>query len=71
MDAMTMRRTHGRGKLFDSILETVGDSPAIRINRLAPPGVEVYVKAEFFNPPGRSRTGWRSASSRKPSETEA
>jgi cysteine synthase len=52
MDAMTMRRTHGRGRLFDSILETVGDSPAIRINRLAPPGVEVYVKAEFFNPAG-------------------
>lgn len=52
MDAMTMRRTHGRGKLFDSILETVGDSPAIRINKLAPSGVEVYVKAEFFNPAG-------------------
>ena len=52
MDVMTMRRTQGRGRLFDSVLETVGDTPAIRINRLAPSGVEIYVKAEFFNPAG-------------------
>lgn len=52
MDAMTMRRTHGRGRLFDSILDTVGDTPTIRITHLAPPGVDLYVKAEFFNPAG-------------------
>jgi cysteine synthase A len=52
MDAMTMRTTQGRGRLFDSVLETVGDTPAIRINTLAPAGVEIYVKAEFFNPAG-------------------
>lgn len=52
MDAMTMRHTQGRGRLFDSVLETVGDTPTIRINSLAPPGVEIYVKAEFFNPAG-------------------
>ena len=44
------RATKGRGRLFDSVLETVGDTPAIRINNLAVPGVTLYVKAEFFNP---------------------
>ncbi len=37
---------------FDSILQTVGSTPAIRINRLAPPGVNLYVKSEAFNPLG-------------------
>ena len=50
MDAMTTRRTSGRGRLYDSILETVGDTPVIRINNLAPAKVRLYVKAEFFNP---------------------
>ncbi len=50
MDATTTRRTKGRGVLFASILDTIGDTPAIRINRLGPPGIEIYVKAEFFNP---------------------
>jgi cysteine synthase len=46
----TIRTTKGRGRLFDSILDTVGDTPAIRVNHLAPEGVRLYVKAEFFNP---------------------
>ncbi len=46
----TLRRTEGRGKLYESIIDTVGDSPAVRINRLAPEGVRLYVKCEFFNP---------------------
>jgi cysteine synthase A len=46
----TIRTTTGRGKLFDSIVDTVGDTPAIRINNLAPEGVTIYAKAEFFNP---------------------
>jgi cysteine synthase A len=37
---------------FRSILETVGNTPVIRINRLAPSGVELYVKVEAFNPLG-------------------
>lgn len=45
-----IRTTNGRGRLFDSILDTVGDTPCIRVNNLAPEGVELYVKAEFFNP---------------------
>ena len=36
----------------ESILATIGRTPVIRINRLAPPGIELYVKAEAFNPMG-------------------
>ena len=38
--------------IHDSILNTVGNTPVIRINRLAPEGVEMYVKVEAFNPLG-------------------
>jgi cysteine synthase A len=37
---------------FDSILGTVGNTPAVRINKLAPPNVHLYVKIEAFNPLG-------------------
>ncbi|MFH5774189.1 PLP-dependent cysteine synthase family protein [Paracoccus sp. NGMCC 1.201697] len=50
MRQQSIRTTSGRGRLYDSILETVGDTPAIRINNLGPDGVTLYVKAEFFNP---------------------
>ena len=33
-----------------NILETIGNTPVIRINRLAPPAVNLYVKSEAFNP---------------------
>ena len=46
----TIRSTTGRGKLFENILETVGDTPVVRINRLAPDNVTIFVKAESFNP---------------------
>jgi cysteine synthase len=49
-DGGVLRRTTGRGRLFDGILDTVGDTPAVRINHLAPDHVTVYVKCEFFNP---------------------
>lgn len=45
-----VRTTSGRGRLFDSVLDTVGDTPCIRVNNLAPKGVRMYVKAEAFNP---------------------
>lgn len=50
MKTKTIRTTKGRGRLFDSILDTVGDTPVIRVNNLAPDRVRLYVKAEFFNP---------------------
>lgn len=39
-------------KRFASIIETVGNTPLVRINRLAPDGVNLYVKIEAFNPLG-------------------
>lgn len=36
--------------IHDSILGTIGHTPIVRINRLAPAGVTMYVKCEFFNP---------------------
>ena len=37
---------------FASILDTVGNTPVVRINRLAPPHVNLFVKIEAFNPLG-------------------
>ena len=37
---------------FASILETIGNTPVVRIGKLAPPGVELFVKIEAFNPLG-------------------
>jgi cysteine synthase A len=50
MSQAAIRTTSGRGRLFDSILDTVGDTPTIRVNNLAPRHARIYVKAEFFNP---------------------
>jgi len=50
MSQTAIRSTKGRGRLFSSILDTVGDTPTIRVNNLAPAHVAIYVKAEFFNP---------------------
>lgn len=36
--------------IYDSILGTIGRTPVVRINRLAPKHVTMYVKCEFFNP---------------------
>ena len=46
----SIRKTSGRGRLYENVIETVGDTPCIRINRIAPDHVRLYVKAEFFNP---------------------
>ena len=37
---------------FENILETVGDTPVVKIRKLAPAGVDLYVKIEAFNPLG-------------------
>jgi len=37
---------------YDNILKTIGNTPTVKLHRLAPPGVEVYVKVEAFNPGG-------------------
>jgi cysteine synthase A len=38
--------------LYANILGTIGNTPVVRINKLAPDGVELYVKIEAFNPMG-------------------
>lgn len=43
----------GRGRVYNSILETIGDTPMVRIHRLAEEhgcGAMIYAKLEFFNP---------------------
>ncbi len=37
---------------FDSILGTIGNTPVVRINKLGPKGINLYVKVEAFNPLG-------------------
>jgi len=37
---------------FKNILETIGNTPVVKLNKLAPAGVNVYVKVESFNPMG-------------------
>jgi cysteine synthase A len=51
-DAARLKRA-GRGKVFDSILDTIGDTPLVRLPRLSAeirPKGEVLAKLEFFNP---------------------
>jgi cysteine synthase len=36
--------------IYDSILHTIGRTPIVRVNRLAPSHVTMYVKCEYFNP---------------------
>src|ERR1051326_3022180 len=40
------------GHRYASILETVGNTPVVRINNLTPPDVNLFVKIEAFNPLG-------------------
>mmetsp|Transcript_22788 Transcript_22788/g.72157 ORF Transcript_22788/g.72157 Transcript_22788/m.72157 type:complete len:367 (-) Transcript_22788:126-1226(-) len=44
-------RGSGRGRLYNDITETVGNTPCVKLNdRLAPPGRTIYAKLEYFNP---------------------
>ena len=36
--------------IYNNILETIGRTPVVRLNRMAPENVDVYVKIESFNP---------------------
>ena len=40
------------GRKYANILETVGNTPVVRINKLAPADVNLFVKIEAFNPLG-------------------
>ncbi len=36
--------------IYNNILDTIGNTPVVRINNMAPDGIEMYVKVEAFNP---------------------
>lgn len=38
--------------IYESILDTIGNTPIVKLHRLAPKGVDIYVKVEAFNPGG-------------------
>jgi cysteine synthase len=38
--------------IYDSILDTIGNTPIVKLHRLAPKHVDIYVKVEAFNPAG-------------------
>ena len=40
------------GNLYNNILETVGKTPVVRLNKIAPDGINLYAKVESFNPMG-------------------
>lgn len=50
MSSAEWRQTEGRGRVYDSVVDTIGNTPCIRLNSIAPDHVTMYVKAEFFNP---------------------
>ena len=44
-------QTQGRGKIYNSILETIGDTPLVKLNKLTKDvNANIYAKLEFFNP---------------------
>ncbi len=40
------------GKRYNNILETIGNTPVVKINKLGPEGINIFVKVESFNPMG-------------------
>ena len=47
--------------VYDSILDTIGKTPIVKLNKMAPEGSHVYVKVESFNPAGsiKDRPVWK------------
>ena len=38
--------------IYESILDTIGNTPIVKVNNLGPDNVNIYVKVESFNPMG-------------------
>ncbi|PCJ34821.1 MAG: cysteine synthase A [Alphaproteobacteria bacterium] len=55
-DKITDIGTKGRGKIYDNIIETLGNTPLVRLNHLGQEGnskrADILLKLEFFNPLG-------------------
>jgi len=48
--ARPLTTSAARRAVFGDVCEAIGNTPVIRVNRLAPAGVNLYVKCEYFNP---------------------
>jgi len=48
------------GRIYDNILQTIGRTPIVKLNKLAPKNINVYAKIEYFNPGGsvKDRLAW-------------
>ncbi len=60
---MTEQKKPGRGRVYGSITETIGDTPIVRLDKLAKEkGVKAHLlaKLEFFTRslPSRTVSGW-------------
>jgi cysteine synthase A len=42
----------GGNVIYDSILDTIGNTPIVKLHRIPPKGIDLYVKVEAFNPIG-------------------
>jgi len=50
---MALPKTSGRGRIYNSIIDTIGDTPLVRLNRMAKDAgakADILLKLEFFNP---------------------
>jgi len=50
---MSESKKPGRGRVYNSITETIGDTPLVRLNRMAKEAgavADILLKLEFFNP---------------------
>jgi len=50
---MALPKTSGRGRIYNSIIDTMGDTPLVRLNRMARDAgakADILLKLEFFNP---------------------
>jgi len=49
--ALTIKRSaRSLGSLHDSILDTIGNTPVVKVNNIGPKHVNIYAKCEYFNP---------------------
>ena len=46
MSSSEIRATEGRRKIYNSVLDTVGNTPVVKINNLAPSDINFYVTSE-------------------------
>jgi len=51
-NARSLATSAPRRAIYEDITKTIGNTPVVKINKLAPAGVELYVKCEYFNPLG-------------------